>query len=74
MMPKQFEHGVKWFTRATVRIPFPEAYVSCRYCPCLRSDAAGAQHKCCLNGAVLYNIDLLGEHCPIDYLEEDDHE
>ena len=73
-MAKQFEHGVKWYTHGIVTIHFPEKAVCCRMCPCVRSVAAGVQHQCCLNGAVLYNLDQMGDHCPIESLEEDEHE
>lgn len=73
-MGKQFENGVKWYTRGFVTISFPEKAVCCRYCPCVKSVSAGVQHQCCLNGNILYNLDNLGERCPIFGLEEDEHE
>ena len=74
MMPKQFENGVQWYTRGYVQIVFPEKDVCCKRCPCVRSVAGGVQHQCCLNGAVLYNLDNRGEHCPILTMAEDEHE
>lgn len=73
-MAKQFENGVKWYTRGYVPIGFPEKAVCCRFCPCLRSDAGGAQHRCPLSGAILYNIDELSDRCPIIFTGEDEHE
>lgn len=73
-MGKQFEGGVKWYTHGYAQINFPENAVCCRFCPCLRSDAGGAQHRCPLSGAILYNIDELSDRCPIIIMEEDKHE
>lgn len=74
VMARKFENGVSWYTHGVISISFPEDEVSCRYCPCLRSDANGARFKCCITGDILANIDLIGHRCPIESMEEDEHD
>lgn len=73
-MAGRFEKGVKWYTHGLIPVHFPENEVMCRYCPALRSDQGGARYKCTVTGEILYNIDLIGAHCPLEGLEEDEHE
>lgn len=73
-MARQFENGVKWYTRGTVTLHFPEKAVCCANCPLIRSMEGGIQHICRLSGEILHNLNRIGDHCPVDYWEEDEHE
>lgn len=75
-MAARFERGVRWYThgRLVVDVGFPEDAVCCRYCQYLRADANAVRYKCCVTGDILYSLDMTGDRCPIEIIEEDEHE
>lgn len=71
---KQFENGVKWYTKgiAEIEINFPENDVTCKWCPFCRSESDLGRFWCRLNNAMLYNpYGGIGEKCPIKFESEE---
>lgn len=62
-----FESGVKYFTRGTVRVHFPEDKVCCAFCPLLETYA---RKQCRMTGEYLADDRTIGYTCPIHFEEE----
>lgn len=62
-----FESGVKFYTHATVRIPFPETRVCCAFCPLMETYA---RKQCRRTGEYIADDRTIGYMCPLEFEEE----
>lgn len=68
---RDFKGGVKWYTKSTVTIGFPEDDVCCYHCPLLSSEYKPDREYCKLTGEyILASRYMVGNRCPIKILEE----
>ena len=72
---REFRNGVRYYTKATVEIGFPEDDVCCHWCPFLAADYKLDREMCRRTGEVLlapkYTI---GRYCPLKFdITEDDN-
>ena len=74
MKVKQFEDGIRYYTKASaqVDVKFPEAEVRCHFCPYCRSEEALDRYWCRLTNEMIYNPFSLyrGEKCPLIFYTE----
>lgn len=63
------EGGVRWYTKATVEIYFPEAKVCCALCPMLETYS---RNQCRRTGEYLPDTKGTGMYCPLIIEEEDE--
>lgn len=60
--------GVTWYTKATVKINFPEDHVCCDLCPLLETYA---RKQCRKTGEYLIDTrNTVGWECPLKFKEE----
>ena len=59
---KQFDRGVRYYTKAIVEIGFPENQVCCDYCPMLETYA---RRQCRRTGEYLADTRTIGYYCPL---------
>lgn len=64
----RFESGVKYYTRATVEVFFPENRVACMYCPMLETYA---RNQCRRTGEYLVDTRTIGYECPMRFEEKE---
>lgn len=62
------EGGVRWYTKATVEIYFPEEKVCCALCPLLETYS---RNQCRRTGEYLPDTKGTGMYCPLK-IEEDE--
>lgn len=60
--------GVKWYTRASVDIFFPEGKVQCCMCPLLETYS---RNQCRRTGEYLADTRGIGFLCPLNFEEDD---
>lgn len=61
-------NGIKWYTKATVDIFFPEGHVSCATCPMLETYS---RNQCRRTGEYLIDTkNTVGFNCPLKFEEE----
>ena len=65
----RFESGVKYYTKATVEVFFPENRVACMYCPMLETYA---RNQCRRTGEYLVDTRTIGYECPMRFEERND--
>ena len=65
----RFESGVKYYTKATVEVFFPENRVACMYCPMLETYA---RNQCRRTGEYLVDTRTIGYECPMRFDERND--
>lgn len=58
----RFESGVKYYTRASVEVFFPENRVCCEYCPLMETYA---RKQCRRTGEYLVDTRTIGYNCPL---------
>lgn len=66
----RFESGVKYYTKATVPIYFPENRVCCAFCPLLETYA---RKQCRRTGEYIADDRTIGYECPLQFEMEDDN-
>lgn len=64
----RFESGVKYYTKASVEVFFPENRVCCEYCPLLETYA---RKQCRRTGEYLVDTRTIGYDCPLVFVEEE---
>lgn len=64
----RFESGVKYYTKATVEVYFPENRVACMYCPMLETYA---RNQCRRTGEYLVDTRTIGYECPMRFEERE---
>ena len=68
-MPR-FESGVRYYTKTTCEIGFPESAVCCMYCPLLETYA---RKQCRRTGEYIADDRTIGYMCPLKF-EENNNE
>jgi hypothetical protein len=67
---KDFRNGVRYYTKATAEIGFPEDRVCCDYCPMLETYA---RKQCRRTGEYLMDTRVtVGYYCPLEFNGEVD--
>lgn len=61
---KAFDSGVRWYTKATCEIGFPENAVCCMYCPLLETYA---RKQCRKTGEYIADDRTIGYMCPLHF-------
>lgn len=70
---KDFRNGVRYYTKATAEIGFPEDDLVCHWCPFLTSDYKLNRERCGKTGEVLIApLHELGYFCPLKFEERND--
>lgn len=68
---KRFDGGVKWYTRMTAEVYFPEDDVVCMACPCIGNEYSVRRFFCRLTGEYLPDPEnMRAGSCPLK--EEED--
>jgi len=68
---KDFRNGVRFYTKATVEIGFPEEDVCCHWCPFLAADYKLDREACKKTGEILLAPKhAIGFNCPLKFDEE----
>ena len=65
----RFKSGVKYYTKATVEIGFPENAVCCMYCPLLETYA---RKQCRRTGEYIADDRSIGYECPLVIEEQNE--
>jgi hypothetical protein len=65
-----FRSGVKYYTKATVEVFFPENKICCGFCPMLETYA---RNQCRRTGEYLVDTRTIGYSCPLRFEMEDDN-
>jgi hypothetical protein len=65
-----FRSGVKYYTKATVEVFFPENKICCDYCPLLETYA---RKQCRRTGEYLVDTRTIGYDCPLQFEMEEDN-
>lgn len=69
---KDFRNGVRFYTKATVDIGFPEDDRCCHWCPFLQSDYKLNRERCGKTGEVLIApLHEIGYFCPLQFEESE---
>ena len=72
---KEFRNGVRFYTKASVEIGFPEDDLCCHWCPFLTNDYKLNRERCGKTGEVLIApLHGLGYFCPLKFEEENNGE
>lgn len=67
-MPRKYEGGIRYYTRATARVHFPERDVTCRACPLLGAEYGLRREYCRLTGEYIPDADYMtGHDCPLEF-------
>lgn len=70
---KEFRNGVKYYTKGTVEIGFPEDDINCYRCPLMTTDYGSKRERCEKTGEILvapkYEV---GVFCPIEFEVNED--
>ena len=66
---RRFESGVRYYTKATCEIGFPESAVCCAYCPLLETYA---RKQCRRTGEYIADDRTIGYMCPLKFEEVND--
>lgn len=70
---KQFAKGVRYYTKSTVEISFPEDDVCCARCPLMGIEMASSREYCRRTGEYLpAPRDIVGFECPLKFEEVND--
>ena len=68
---KVFKSGVRYYTKSTVEISFPEDDVCCYRCPLMGIEMASSREYCRRTGEYLpAPRDTIGFNCPLDFTKE----
>jgi hypothetical protein len=63
---KGFESGIRYYTKATVELAFPENKVCCEYCYLLETHP---RKQCRRTGEYLADTRTIGYMCPLEFKE-----
>lgn len=67
---KEFRNGVRYFTKATVEIGFPEDDCVCHWCPLMTRDP-NLRDVCSKTGEILLSSKhSIGFNCPLKFNKE----
>ncbi len=67
---KNFSKGVRWYTKSTVEIFFPEDDVCCARCPLMGMESRSGREYCRKTGELLpAPRDVVGFSCPLEFQE-----
>lgn len=70
---KDFPNGVRFFTKATVEIGFPETDICCYRCVLMTTDPGSKRERCSKTGEILIAPKhTIGYNCPLCFAEEGD--
>ena len=70
---KQFSKGVRYYTKSTVEISFPEDDLCCARCPLMGIEMASSREYCRRTGEYLpAPRDIVGFECPLKFEEVND--
>ena len=71
---KEFRSGVRYYTKSTVEIPFPETDVCCYRCPLMSSDVT-KRERCAKTGEILLAPrDTIGYYCPLKFESKENND
>ena len=65
-----FESGVRYYTKATAEIFFPENRVCCEFCPLMETYA---RKQCRRTGEYLADTRTIGYYCPLQFETEENN-
>ena len=69
---KEFINGVRFYTKATAEVSFPEEDVCCYRCPLMTVDYGSKRERCSRTGELLVNPKYdIGYDCPLKFTKED---
>ena len=71
---KEFESGVRYYTRAKgeIIVSFPEDRTVCQWCPYCRNEDSLKRWKCLITWEYLvYPFDCIGDKCPLALIKEE---
>lgn len=69
---KDFMNGVRFYTKATVEISFPEEDCCCYRCPLMSVDYCSKRERCGRTGELLVNPKYdIGYDCPLKFENKD---
>lgn len=72
---KNFDKGVKWYSRATVEITFPEDDICCSRCPLMGIEMASSREYCRKTGEYLPSPKyIIGYDCPLRFESKENEE
>ena len=68
---KDFRNGVRFYTKATVEIGFPETDGCCYRCPLMTTDYGSKRERCSKTGEILITpMHDIGYDCPLKFKKE----
>lgn len=72
---KDFRNGVRYYTKATVEIGFPEEDICCYRCPLMNTDYGSKRERCTKTGEILISpMYSIGFDCPLKFKKENEDE
>lgn len=72
---KDFRNGVRYYTKATVEIGFPEEDICCYRCPLMTTDYGSKRERCTKTGEILISpMHSIGFDCPLKFKKENEDE
>ena len=66
-----FESGVRYYTKATVEVSFPENRVCCAFCPLLETYA---RKQCRRTGEYIADERTIGYCCPLNFEDKENND
>lgn len=70
---RHFDSGVRYYTKATVEVGFPENDVVCHWCPFLASDYKLEREFCRKSGEILLAPKhQIGFYCPLVFNNDEE--
>nr|DAL69084.1 MAG TPA: hypothetical protein [Caudoviricetes sp.] len=63
------EGGVSRYIKTSVGIYFPEGHMACNLCPLLETYS---RNQCRRTGEYLMDTRIIGAHCPLEIIEEEE--
>jgi hypothetical protein len=72
---KDFRNGVRFYTKATLEIGFPEEDICCYRCPLMTTDYGSKRERCSKTGEILISpMHSIGLDCPLKFEKESEDE
>jgi hypothetical protein len=70
---RAFSKGVRYYTKSTVEISFPEDDICCQRCPLMGIEMASSREYCRKTGEYLpAPRDIIGFNCPLRFETEEE--
>lgn len=63
------EGGVSRYIKTSVKIYFPEGHMACNLCPLLETYS---RNQCRRTGEYLMDTRIVGAHCPLEIIDEEE--